>query len=228
MHLSNEELTIKTFLDDLEARRRVARRSGGTVRPRIVMSSGMAAAVRRRSPAVVRRTRLGRVHVAVDELLQEFFPVADEVGLDRYDPSYTYGQYVTWMLFEAARRLGGAYPADPSGAWTAAEREAGAADGPTGEGDDGGLAPKGCVADPLQTCEQVREVLAGLSEALRTPALRVWVDGLSIALAAAEARVSVNALHLRLSRVRRTLSARTGVPLGLRRRESRPRRKGTR
>jgi hypothetical protein len=180
----------------------------------------MVVAVRKRVPTVAWRAGLRRVHAVLDELFQEFFPVADDVGLDWYDPAYTYGQYVTRLLFEAAERLGGTYPADPRGAWTTAERVAPPVDLDEAEGEEQGGAPTDAIGrfiDPLQTHGQVLEVMAEWSDPMRSLALSAWADGLPITELAATLNQSTNALNLRLRRARMSLSARTGASLRLRR-----------
>jgi hypothetical protein len=224
-----EELAIQAFFIAIERRRRAARKRKGSIKPPIKMSPAMVTAVRKRAPAVARRAELGRVHAVAEELLQHFFLVADAVGLDLYDPEYTYGEYVTLLLFGAAKRVRGDYPADPRGAWAEVERSVEPAadedlDGDNGdESADGPTDALGRFVDPLQTHGHVLEVMAEWSDPMRSLALSVWADGLPITELAATLNASTNALNLRLRRARLRLSARTGAPLRLRTARSAPR-----
>jgi DNA-directed RNA polymerase specialized sigma24 family protein len=209
-----EEVEIKSFFKQMEA---VRLRNGGDNRaprsascPRIVLSEIMARASRFRVPSVVWKTRLFCIHDAADELTQEFTVVAMEIGLEPFKAGYTYGQYLTSVLFEAANRLLDAHRherhvqiglPDIEFPVMLSEEEP----------------PKPChLRDPQKTVGRVLEVISEFPPELEQTASRVWLKGHKPEEVAADEKISINAVALRIYRMRRRLSTRLGIPLNLR------------
>jgi len=211
---AEEEQRIKAFFEEVNNARanKAASTGAGPTSPSCVApTDAMHAAVHRRIPKVIWKTRLAGLNNAAAELAQEFRVVAGEIGLDRFKPEFAYGEYVTLLLYEAANRLRELYDEDrrvniglPDGDIVAEVAEA----------DE---KPDGERHTPLQTIAEVEQVLAELSDTLQRTAHRVWFDGRKIVEVAAEEQVRANTIALRLHRVRCHLMSRMRTPQNFRR-----------
>jgi DNA-directed RNA polymerase specialized sigma24 family protein len=220
--MANEEMEIKLFFKRLEAMK-PGKADASADYAYLSRPDAIVAAVQRRVPAVVGRTKMRGVNNPRIELANEFFIVAAETGLERFKSGYTLGQYVTLLLYEAANRLMGIYFRNKHHSMM--ELPEGDIPAITREDDEQPLKPK---RDPLQTVAQVKAVLGELSQTLQRTATRVWFEGHKQKTVAAEENVSPDAISLRLFRVRRHLSARLGIPLNLHEKSRRPRRRSRR
>lgn len=216
------EQEIKSFFEQAEAARVIKPGTAAAPSadsPKPFGSAAVAVEVFRRVPAVVRKTRLQWLNDPYGELISEFFVMAAAQGLQLIKPGFAHGQYITYLLYQAANRLKAQYTGKVTvtiGLPEAAMAIAAISD----EADEEPPKPK---PDPVQTVAQVKALLAELSEDLGRTANRVWFDGQKRTVVAKEENVTPGAISTRLHRVRRHLSARLGIPINLRETSCRPR-----
>lgn len=136
-----------------------------------------------------------------EDILQEFFVEAFEVGLGLFDASFSYRQYGTYILYRAGNRV--------CGTRRGAHRER-----PLTASSIEGMEESDPVlrAHQLQTYDEVVRAIEQLRGRLRQTAVRVWLDGLRVPEAAEADGLTINAVHLRLHRARHLVRTAWRVP----------------
>jgi hypothetical protein len=184
-HTRPAEIVFKRFFIDVEASRNSAEAR------RQIDAIEVERALKLLLPNVSYRTGLTKLHDRDNEIIQEFFLAAFDIGLRDYNPAYSFTQYATYILFEAcnplqkvarARRVEGTDEplVDVAGATVSAIE----------------------VGNQLQIYDQFLSQIAALQGCLAEPALHVFVDGLKVNDVAVLLSKTENAISLSLRRTR--------------------------